>query len=104
MFETPSAPATTPVCCNDGDIRLVNGSVANEGRVEICYDNQWGTVCDDFFDSPEAKVICRQLGYSTVGKYKYSIHTLLFEVVWNLRESRMRNQSNSFLEYSYVQA
>ena len=62
------APAATPVCCNDGDIRLVNGSVAREGRVEICYNNQWGTVCDDLFGSPEAKVICRQLGYSTVGE------------------------------------
>ena len=62
------APATTPACCNDGDIRLVNGSVTREGRVEICYNNQWGTVCDDFFGSPEAKVICRQLGYSTVGE------------------------------------
>ena len=62
------APATTPVCCNDGDIRLVGGSVARQGRVEICYNNQWGTVCDDFFGSPEARVVCRQLGYSTVGE------------------------------------
>ena len=68
-----SAPATTPVCCHDGDIRLVGGSVTNEGRVEICYNNQWGTVCDDLFGSPEARVVCRQLGYSTAGKYcRYS--------------------------------
>ena len=66
---TPSAPATAPICCNDGDIRLVNGSVANEGRVEICYNNRWGTVCDDLFGSTEATVICRQLGYSTVGEH-----------------------------------
>ena len=58
----------TPVCCKNGDIRLVNGSVASQGRVEICYDNQWGTVCDDSFSSPEATVVCRQLGYSTVGE------------------------------------
>ena len=89
MFETLSASATTPVCCNNGDIRLVNGSVANEGRVEICYDNQWGTVCDDFFDSPEAKVICKQLGYSTVGKYKYKYTPTTFEVVWNLKSKQL---------------
>ena len=63
-----SVAITTPVCCENGDIRLVNGSVINEGRVEICYDNQWGTACDDSFSSPEATVVCRQLGYSTVGE------------------------------------
>ena len=63
-----SVAFTTSVCCKNGDIRLVNGSVANEGRVEICYDNQWGTACDDSFSSPEATVVCRQLGYSTVGE------------------------------------
>ena len=70
--------------------------------MEICYNNQWGTVCDDLFGSSEAQVVCRQLGYSTVGKYKY-IHPLL-EVVWNLRESKIQNQSNSSLEYSYIEA
>jgi len=65
---TLSAPATTPVCCNDGDIRLVGGSVSREGRVEVCYSNQWGTVCDDSFGSSEATVVCQQLGYSTSGK------------------------------------
>jgi len=66
------APATTPICCNDGDIRLVGGSVSREGRVEVCYSNQWGTVCDDFFGSSEATVVCRQLGYSTYGATAYS--------------------------------
>jgi len=65
-------PATTPVCCDDGEVRLVDGSVAREGRVEICYHNQWGTVCDDLFSSPEAMVICRQLGYSNIGEYHIS--------------------------------
>jgi len=74
---TLSAPATTPVCCNDGDIRLVGGSVSREGRVEVCYSNQWGTVCDDFFGSSEATVVCRQLGYSTSGKHCASTWVVL---------------------------
>lgn len=49
--------------CEDGAIRLVNGATDNEGRVEICFDNHWGTICDDSFDAPEATVVCRQLGY-----------------------------------------
>ena len=33
--------------CSNGDVRLVGGSIPNEGRVEICIENQWGSVCDD---------------------------------------------------------
>ncbi len=41
----------------------MNGVTENEGRVEVCFDNHWGTICDDQFEVPEAIVICRQLGY-----------------------------------------
>ena len=42
---------------------------AAAGRLEIYLQGEWGTVCERGFDSTEATVACRQLGYSTVLQY-----------------------------------
>ena len=37
-------------------VRLINGNRSCEGRVEVCHDDQWGTVCDDFWGLNDARV------------------------------------------------
>ena len=47
----------------DGDVRLVDGSNPLEGRVEICLNRAWGTICNNSFGTSDATVVCRQLRY-----------------------------------------
>ena len=55
--------------CTDGEVRLLGGSSPLEGRVEICANRAWGTICgQSTWRSREANVVCRQLGHSVFGK------------------------------------
>ena len=60
--------------CTDRAIRLVGGSTANEGRVEVCINNAWGTIT--YFEGSAAGTVCNQLGYLTSG-----ISTVLFTLI-----------------------
>ena len=56
---------THAVCCN-GETRLVGGSTNSEGRVEVCMDGRWGTVCSN--DQEQiAEAVCSQLGFLVEG-------------------------------------
>nr|XP_051676015.1 neurotrypsin isoform X2 [Oryctolagus cuniculus] len=47
----------------DGVIRLAGGKSSHEGRLEVYYRAQWGTVCDDGWTELNTYVVCRQLGF-----------------------------------------
>ena len=57
---------TVPTSCTEGQIRLKGGQ--RQGTIEICLSGIWGTICDDSWDSRDASVVCRQLGYPVLGK------------------------------------
>ena len=42
-------------------MRLVDGNNILEGRLEVCFNRVWGTVCDSGFNADDAQVICNQL-------------------------------------------
>ena len=54
--------------CSSGDLRLVGGERESEGRVEICVEGFWGTVCDSGWSQREALVVCRQSGFGARGR------------------------------------
>ena len=58
--------------CTHGDVRLVGGKSESEGRVELCYEGDWYSVCRVW--SAAASVLCKQLGY-TVYPCKHQIHS-----------------------------
>ena len=72
--------------CENSAIRLQGGTNIYEGRVEICSNQQWGTVCDDHWDTMDAQVACKQLGFTTEGMTKHSYNILIL-ALWYKRDN-----------------
>ncbi|XP_033755028.1 scavenger receptor cysteine-rich domain superfamily protein-like isoform X2 [Pecten maximus] len=59
-----SSVTATCTVMSENSLRLLDGATPNRGRVQICHNSIWGTVCDHSWDTNDALVVCRQLGYS----------------------------------------
>ena len=53
--------------CEEGSIRLRGSASSFGGRVELCIELTWTTICDGVWDNRDASVACRQLGFSPHG-------------------------------------
>ena len=71
--------------CTDGDVRLVGGASQYEGRVEVCLNRAWGTVCaHNNWDSLEAQVqvVCIKISIFTVGKPYHLLRRNIFYLIF----------------------
>lgn len=53
--------------CEDGSLRLMDGTSPYDGRLEVCLAGVWGTICSYLWDRSDAMVACRQLGINATG-------------------------------------
>lgn len=82
-YESPVADSTPRGFCEDGEVRLEGGdddSVSRQGRLEICFNDAWGTVCSSSFGPLDAQVACNQLaGFQSEGaRYQSTSVEILF--------------------------
>ncbi|XP_073726154.1 scavenger receptor cysteine-rich domain-containing protein DMBT1-like [Misgurnus anguillicaudatus] len=97
----------------DAPVRLVNGENSCSGRVEVLYNGQWGTVCSDNWDFPDAVVVCREVGCPTGAEAKlYSyfgsgVGTIWMNNVqcggneWSLKDCKFRGWASHNCNHSF---
>ena len=68
--------------CTNHDIRMIRNNTGipfkSNGRIEVCYNNQWGSICNNSWGTNDAKVACGQLGYTKSGTCCISVQSIKF--------------------------
>ena len=67
-FCTASFNQPGPGECSEGEFRLEDGDIKQEGRVELCLGGVWGSVCGDGWDQTDAYTLCKQLELGEAGQ------------------------------------
>ena len=94
---TSSCNSTNPTDYYNPGIRLVDGTSFNNGRLEVKWNGQWGTICDSYWDQRDTEVACRQLGYLGTKRYYRNPGR---GSIW-LRNVRCRGSEKSIWRCSY---
>ena len=82
--------------CLDGEVRLAGGVNNATGRVEVCFDSAWGSICSNSFGSLDAQVVCHQLGFIRDGEQLLKIAFVLMHC-WLVLEF----EATSLAEYDF---
>ena len=64
--------------CGDGELRLVEGEMEWEGRLEVCMGSRWGTVGNDGWTEVNSQVMCNAFGYDFTGMHASDKKLFLF--------------------------
>lgn len=86
--------------CQNGDLRIVNGSEPTSGLLEFCLDENWVGVCDTNWNNVDAGVACYQLGYSPYGNGAEWLKFWNFDMMWLRYNAGERIESNLFSSQS----
>jgi len=60
----------TTVCDRDGNIRLAGGRHSGEGKLEMCRNGVWGTICNRGWDDIDAQVACTELSLNSAVNFQ----------------------------------
>ena len=85
------------LCTDAVPIRLAGRHSHRYGRVEVYYNGEWGTVCDDGWDNADATIVCRQLGFHSPARaYRLATYGQGTGPIWLSRLSCFGNESSLF--------
>ena len=62
----------------------MGGADSSEGRLEVCINNAWGSVCDERFGAPDTRKVCSLLGAFDLDGKPGCMALLLIEVSWTV--------------------
>jgi len=77
-------------------VRLVGGTSARVGRLEVLHNGVWGTVCGDYFSDDAARVVCTMLGVRYVCTFKFRLHLALLHNCCIVRNETFRDRGCGF--------